>query len=445
MKRKHNRMFIFLSLLIVCLSVSFFNHAATLKAETTGEGQLVYIIPVEKEVEKGLYAFLQRATEEALAAGANHIIFEINSPGGFTDAANNIGQLIDGIDIPTTSFIVKEALSAGSYIALHTDDIYMNPNATMGASGIITSDGNAADKKAQSAWIAAMRAVAESKGRDPLYAVAMADASIDLPELDAGAGEYLTLTANRALEVGYAEGIVNNRVELLHELQLSDATIEEVELSYAEKIARFITHPVVIPILLSIATLGLVVELYSPGFGVPGSMGIAALILFFYGHIIAGFAGMESVILLAAGIILIVIEFFVPGGILGALGVGAIAGSLLMAGYSMTHMMMSIAIAILIAIIAGVLLYKRIGAEKGIFNKIILHDRTTTDLGYVTIDDRQNLIGLKGIALTPLRPAGTVLIDDERIDVVTEGGFIAKDESVKIVFVEGMRVVVRKI
>src|SRR5699024_1918453 len=120
----------------------------------------------------------------------------------------------------------------------------------------------------------------------------------------------------------------------------------------------------------------------------PGSMGIAALILFFYGHIIAGFAGMESVILLAAGIILIVIEFFVPGGILGALGVGAIAGSLLMAGYSMTHMMMIIAIAILIAIIAAVLLYKRIGAEKGIFNKIILRDRTTTDLGYVTIDDR---------------------------------------------------------
>src|SRR5699024_951385 len=188
-------------------------------------------------------------------------------------------------------------------------------NTTMGASGIITSDGNAADKKAQSAWIAAMRAVAESKDRDPIYAVAMADASIDLPELDAPKGEYLTLTANRAIEVGYAEGIVHNRVELLHEMNLSDATIEEVEISFAESFARFITHPIVIPILLSIATLGLVVELYSPGFGVPGSMGIGALILFFYGHIIAGLAGVETIILLIIGIILIVVEFFVAGGI----------------------------------------------------------------------------------------------------------------------------------
>lgn len=438
-------MVVLFSLLIVCLSVSFFHQASTLQAETTGEGQLVYIIPVEKEVEKGLYAFLQRATEEAEAAGANQIIFEINSPGGFTDAANNIGQLIDNLDIPTTSYVVREALSAGSYIALHTDEIYMNPNATMGASGIITSDGNAADKKAQSAWIAAMRGVAESKGRDPLYAVAMADDSIDLPELDAGVGSYLTLTANRALEVGYAEGIVNNRVELLHKLQLSDATVVEVELSFAEKVARFITHPVVIPILLSIATLGLVVELYSPGFGVPGIMGIGALILFFYGHIIAGFAGMESILLLVAGIILIVIEFFVPGGILGALGAGAIIGSLLMAGYSVPHMLISVAIAILVAIVAAVFLYRRLGAGKGIFSKIILSDRTTTDLGYVTIDDRQHLIGLEGVALTPLRPAGTVLVGDERIDVVSEGDFIAKDESIRIVFVEGMRVVVRKI
>src|SRR5699024_7775245 len=107
--------------------------------------------PVEKEVEKGLYAFLKRATKEAEEAGANHIIFEINSPGGLVDSANDIGQLIDNLDTPTTSYIVKEALSAGSYIALHTDDIYMKPNTTMGASGIITSDGNAADKKAQSA------------------------------------------------------------------------------------------------------------------------------------------------------------------------------------------------------------------------------------------------------------------------------------------------------
>src|SRR5699024_2555319 len=160
MVRKKSRLFIFTILLSFTFLITIFSNKELIRADNEkGDGQLVYIIPVEKEVEKGLYAFLKRATEEAEAAGANHIISEINSPGGFTDAANNIGNLIDNIDVPTTSYIVKEAISAGSYIALHTDEIYMNPNATMGASGIITSDGNAADKKAQSAWIAAMRAV----------------------------------------------------------------------------------------------------------------------------------------------------------------------------------------------------------------------------------------------------------------------------------------------
>src|SRR5699024_10161042 len=186
-----------------------------------------------------------------------------------------------------------------------------------------------------------------------------------------------------------------------------------METTVAEEIARFITNPVVIPILLSIASLGLIVELYSPGFGVPGSMGILALVLFFYGHIIAGLAGMEAVLLLIIGIGLIVAEFFVTGGILGLLGVGAIIGSLFMSGYDLSHMSLSIAIAFIVAIVAGVVLYK--------------------------------FIGMEGVTVTPLRPAGTALFDNERIDVVSEGSFIELDKEVKVIKVEGMRVVVREI
>src|SRR5690625_4817444 len=220
-------------------------------ANQDGKNQLVYFIPIENEVERGLEAFLIRATNEAIEEGANHIIFEIDTPGGRVDSAGQIGKLLQGIEIPTTSYIINQALSAGSYIALHSDSIYMKPNATMGASGVITGDGNAADKKAQSAWIAAMKSAAEAKGRDPLYAIAMADESIDLPELNAPKGEFLTLTPNNAIEVGYAEGIVNNRTELLGKLHLNGATIVEVETSIAEEVARFITSPIVIPILLS--------------------------------------------------------------------------------------------------------------------------------------------------------------------------------------------------
>ncbi|MGP4065044.1 NfeD family protein [Oceanobacillus sp. M65] len=410
-----------------------------------GAGKTVYVIPIEKEVERGLEAFLKRTTDEAVEQGADRIIFEINTPGGRVDSAGQIAGHLQALEIPTTSFVVNEALSAGSYIALNTDTIYMRPQATMGASGVITSDGNAADKKAQSAWLASMRSAAESKGRDPLYAAAMADPSIDLPEYGAGEGEYLTLTPSIATEVDYSEGTVDDRVELLNELGLSDATIVEKETTIAEEVARFLTNPIVIPILLSVASLGLIVELYSPGFGVPGSMGIIALILFFYGHFVAGLAGMEAMILLLLGVVLLIVEFFVPGGILGLLGIGAIIGSLLMSGYDIGHMSMSIAIAFMVAVIASVILFRRIGLDKGVFRHIILRDQTTTDLGYVSTANRLELLGLEGKTVTPLRPAGTAVFDNERLDVVSEGSFIETDRNVKIVKVEGARIVVREI
>lgn len=414
-------------------------------AQGQGEGKLVYVVPIEKEVERGLEAFLKRATEEATEEGANHIIFEINTPGGRVDAASEIANILQGLEVPTTSFIVNQALSAGSYIALNTDSIYMRPQATMGASGVITADGNAAEQKAQSAWIAAMKGAAESKGRDPLYAMAMADPDIDLPELGAPKGKFLTLDAQTALEVDYAEGIVHNREELLYELGLSGAKVVEMETTFAENVARFITNPIVVPILLSIASIGLVVELYSPGFGIAGTMGLIALGLFFYGHMIAGLAGLEAVILLVLGIVLLIAEFFVPGGILGVLGAISILVSLFMTGYNVTHMAMSIAIALILAITVAVILYRRIGLEKGIFRHIVLTDRTTTDLGYVSTEVRDELLDQEGIAVTPLRPTGVVMIGNERVDVVSEGHFIEKGKKVKVVHVEGLRVVVREI
>ncbi|MUV39595.1 uncharacterized protein JNUCC1_03473 [Lentibacillus sp. JNUCC-1] len=428
-KKRKFRSVVMILLVVAIASIQF---TTLVLADNSGSGKKVYVIPVKDEVERGLEAFLERATKEAKEASADHIIFEIDTPGGRVDAAGNIANILQKLDIPTTAFVINRALSAGSYIALYADEIYMTPQATMGASGIINQDGTAADKKAQSAWIAAMEGAAEAKERDPLYARAMADASVDLPEYDAPKGEFLTLTPSKAVEVEYAEGVVKHRTALLNELGLSGAEIHEVEQTTAEGIARFLTNPVVIPILLSVASLGLVVELYSPGFGVPGIMGLIALVLFFYGHIIAGLAGMESVILLILGIALIIAEFFVPGGIVGLLGVGAVLGALLMAGYDLGHMAMSVGIAFIVSVVAAVILFKTMGLNKGLFRHIVLQERTTTEEGYVSSVSRLELIGLEGVTQTPLRPAGTALFDDERLDVVSEGGLSNRIRRLKL-------------
>lgn len=405
----------------------------------------VYHVPIEESVEKGLYAFLQRAVSEAEAQHAQAIVLEIHTPGGFTDAADQIGKLLDATELKVIAFINTKAHSAGAYIALHADEIYMKETATIGAAGVIDGEGNAAAEKAQSAWIAAMITAAEAKDRDPRYAKAMADASVDLPEYRAPVGSFLTLTAAEAQKVGYSEATVKTLADVLAVAGFEDASVINMEPSLAENIARLITNPIVVPILLSIASLGLVLELYSPGFGIPGVMGLSALGLFFFGHTVAGFAGYETIIAFVIGLILVIAEFFVPGGIVGIIGGVLIIGSLLFAGASVVHMAYSILIAMFIAVIGMVILMKFFGKKLHMFNKLVLTDATTTEEGYVSNTNRVELIGKKGQTVTPLRPAGTVLIEAERLDVVSEGSFIEVGKLVEVIKVEGSRIVVRQI
>ncbi|MFK4997643.1 ATP-dependent Clp protease proteolytic subunit [Bacillus sp. N9] len=187
--------------------------------QANGKEANVYVIPIKDDVEKGLSAYLNRAISTAEENGADLIIFDMNTPGGAVDAARDIGNRIAKTEIKTVTFVNSWAISAGSYIALYTDEIYMTPSAVMGASAIINQDGNAAGEKAESMWLAAMEGAAKQSGRDPEIAKAMASGDIDLPDLKKK-GELLTLGADKALEVGYSEGTLNNIEEVLQKLDM---------------------------------------------------------------------------------------------------------------------------------------------------------------------------------------------------------------------------------
>lgn len=405
----------------------------------------VYQVPLHEEVEKGLHAFLERSFKEAKAEGAETIVLDIDTPGGFVDAADQIAKLMKNTDdIKIVAFINDRALSAGAFLALYADEIYMTPNGSIGAAQVIDGSGNAAETKANSYWLAQMKNAATHSGRDPQYALAMANPEIDLPDLRAQKGELLTLTADEALEVDYSEGTVATFDELLQTLGLEEAQVISTTETFTEKLARFVTNPIVVPILLSVASLGLIVELYSPGFGVPGTMGLTALLLFFYGHTVAGLAGYESLILFLIGVGLIIAEFFVVGGIAGIFGVVAIIGSILLAGTNLAYMAISLLIAMAVAGIGMVVIMKFFGKKLHLLNKVILMDTMDTESGYVSNKNRPELVGKIATTLTPLYPSGVAELDGERIDVVSEGRYIESGKAVVVVEVEGFRIVVRE-
>jgi membrane-bound ClpP family serine protease len=208
---------------------------------------------------------------------------------------------------------------------------------------------------------------------------------------------------------------------------------------------EFLTDPIVVTVLLSIAGIGIILELFSSKFGVAGFIGVLALIVFFYGHFQAGLAGYGTLLLFVAGLLLIFLEFFLPGAISGTLGVAALIFSLFLAGENGIQMGVSILIAIFCSVLVFFIMIKIFNKKLVLFNKMVLSESAKKEDGYVSNVNRTDLLGKEGIALTILRPSGTVIINNERVDVVSEGGFIDQNAVVKVIKVEGARIVVREL
>ncbi|EIT85220.1 hypothetical protein A374_10770 [Fictibacillus macauensis ZFHKF-1] len=229
-----------------------------------------------------------------------------------------------------------------------------------------------------------------------------------------------------------------------HLVEMAGEKTQASDETFLEKVGKWTTHPVVIVLLLTIGCLGIVIELFTPGFGIPGAIGTASFFLYFFGHYLAGVAGVYPAIIFFIGLFLLFLEIFVPGGILGVIGLGGAVYGLVLAAGSYTVILSALVIALSVTVI-GAYFFLRVFGYNGPLKKLVLFDSTSNEKGYVSSNERKELIGKVVLALTPLRPAGTADFNGDRLDVVTEGTFIAKGTHVKIVKVEGARIVVREV
>jgi membrane-bound serine protease (ClpP class) len=211
-------------------------------------------------------------------------------------------------------------------------------------------------------------------------------------------------------------------------------------------VAGFVTQPVMSSLLLTLGFAGLVLEILTPGFGVPGTIGTISLVLFFGGRLVTGLAGWEVAMLFVAGFILLLMEVFViPGfGVAGVLGVGGIFGSIVLSYATTEAGLTSLAVALLVTVlivVVGWKYFRRSSAWQRLVLSTVIDETSKPKAAFLV----QGLQGKEGKALTPLRPAGIVDIDGNRVDAVTEGGFVPKDSLVKVVDTTGNRVLVKAI
>ncbi|MDQ3225852.1 MAG: ATP-dependent Clp protease proteolytic subunit, partial [Chloroflexota bacterium] len=299
----------------------------------TAETAPVYIVPISGTIDLGLAPYLSRVLDQAANDGAAAVILDVDTPGGRLDAVLQMRDAMLGSDVRTIAFVDRTAFSAGALIAIAAEEIYMAPGAVIGAATPVDgATGETASEKIVSAVRTTFKATAEARDRNPLVAEAMVDPEVVIDGLDAR-GELLTLTTEEAIAWGYSEGIAADRAALLIATGLEGATVVETEPSLAERLVRFITEPVVSTLLISAGMLLIIADFFVEGFGLLGVAGLGALALFFGGHALAGLAGWEDVVLVLIGLALIAIEILViPGfGVPGVLGVVALLGGLFLA------------------------------------------------------------------------------------------------------------------
>ena len=499
--------------------------AGSLDAQAPRTQAEAVIIPIRGEINDVLWRSIQRRVDEARAMGAKTIIFEMHTPGGLVTSALEISKLIKKLPadgIATVAWVRDHAYSAGALISLATQKIVMSSRSSIGdCAPIMIAPGGGPQElgkteraKAESPVLEEFRDSATRNGYDWLLCRAMVTVAtevwwientltherrfvetagkkklIDDVEPDErqwklveefadplrpdgpprkvsqpidSAESLLTLNQSEAVAFGLAIGIADNEAELADLLGLRLEPLR-LEINNWEKVATWLSSPMVRGILFIIMLMGAYMEFQNPGLIVPGVTALIALVIFLGAPYLAGLADIWTFVVLLIGLVLLAIEIFVlPGfGIAGILGILLIAiafiGSFVppepgappfgwptLQGTwdALKAAIVTLAASTIVAIFGIALLAKYL-PQTPLARRLVL-DNPPAPAPVAATDPRELIrVGDVGEVIAPLRPAGQARFGQEVVDVQSQGQYIEHGTRVVVIRKEGMNVVVR--
>ena len=425
-------------------------------------GRLVEI-PIEGTIELGVAAFVERMV--GMVEKDDVVVVRIKTFGGRVDGAVRIRDALLSSPAPVVVFIDSRAISAGALISFAGDTILMGRGASIGAATPIQGGGpnqapQPTSEKVVSYMRAEMRATAEANGRRGDIAEAMVDATIEVPGIS-DKDKLLTLTSSEALKYRVSDATVDHYEAALESMGLTGLVRESGAEGWGEQLARILTDPAVSSLLMTFGFLGLLLELYTPGFGVSGAIGLSCLAAFFFGQHAANLAGPTEFVLFMTGLALVAAEIFIIPGF----GIAGITGALFMLyvvgkgfldfeipwevasdlGYveeGMEALAVRIGILLVVFALATWMVARRLSTTRsyGMVAHPPISEAPTRSGHSEAVQDR---VGRTAIALTDLRPSGFVDMDGQRVDALSEGDMVRKGQTVEVIRDLGTEVVVR--
>lgn len=421
----------------------------------------VYKFNINDEIGPATWRITKQSFREAQMLHSNVIIIHMNTYGGLLDAADSIRTKILNSAIPVYVYIDNNAASAGALISIAADRIYMRSGASIGAATVVNQTGEAMPDKYQSFMRSMMRSTAESHGKDtiikgkdtlivwhrnPLMAEAMVDPRTFIPNVN-DSGKVLTFTTDEAIKHGYCEGKANSLEEAIEKAGITNYELKEYKLTAFEKLMGFLINPFVRGVLIMLIIAGIYFELQTPGVTFPIILALAAAVFYFAPLYLDGLAQHWEIIVFVIGVILIALEIFViPGfGITGISGIALVVLGLTFAmidnhvfelGYSKAlpeifKSFMVVILSISLSLFLSIYLSSKLITSSRI-EGLALKAEQTREQGFLSVDDKSNLLGKTGITVTMLRPSGKIEIDGEVLDALSEIGYINANEPIII-------------
>jgi membrane-bound serine protease (ClpP class) len=439
----------------------------------------VVVIPVGQEdlINPARFEFMSRTLKRATEEGAEAVVFDLDTPGGLAWDTNTLMmQDLQKLACRSVAYVNPRAISAGALIAVATDVIYMSPVSSIGAATPVNSDFQSMGKderaKVNSAYKGMAHSVASAKGHNTAVVDAMIDKDVGLKIGDeeiCRKGSILTLDQKQATKEYngrplLAKAVVKDLAELRQREGFKGETIIAEPHGF-EKIALLIAQYASVLILIGLAAGYL--EMQHPGLMIPGIVAAVAFSLFFFGHFVAGsLAGYETVVVFVIGLLLLIVEFFIfPGHIIpGLLGLIMVLGALLytMAGWGATVPeggtfpvnfanysvpLRNIGVAF-IGAIAVVAMAMRFLPSVGPFKQLVLHARVggaqASIEGAAQAQASKINVGDLGNTYSALRPYGNVNFSGLHMEAMVEGDYLPPQTAVRVVSIEGGKVVVER-
>jgi len=426
---------LFLALLVIPVAAGLGDSLIAAASPTTVE-----VLTVDGTIVPVIADYIDRGISQAENNGANVCIIELNTPGGLLDSTEKIVQKIMNADVPIVVYVSPKgawAASAGTFITLSAHIAAMTSGTTIGAAHPVSAGGEEIPedqmKKIVEFSAKWMRTIAEERGRN-------------MEEAELAVTESKSFTDVDALEYNLIDLRADNLESLISQIdgwKVTLASGEEViidtadydttrnEMNAVEKFLQTLSDPNIAYILFTLATIGLMVELYSPGMVFPGVAGGISLLLAFYSlGVLNAYWGGIALILLAVG--LFIAEYFTTSfGLLTAGGIASmVMGSLILFSHSPG---IEVSRGLIAGVTAGVTAFAIF-----VIGAIIRGQRRRKATG------AEGMIGTIAIAKTPLNPTGTVLAQGELWTAASEGGRVAPGDEVIINKVEGLKLWVAK-